>query len=83
LLNRLPRSDLNHPCKIILTWNPILKTKWVYNRFFINKEPDCLICHSNYLDNYYCLNEKYIEILESTKINNPSRWIVYGLGKWE
>lgn len=67
--------------RIILTFNPISSDLWIKERFFDNKEPNCLIIHTTYKDNFY-LEKDYISTLERMAENNPTFYKVYTLGDW-
>jgi phage terminase large subunit len=68
--------------QIILTFNPILKSHWIYKRFFVNqKKEDVKIIKTTYVDNSF-LTEDDIKTIESFKETSPYHWLVYGLGEW-
>jgi len=67
--------------QIILAFNPINKNHWLYK--FCEEEPpeSFLYIHSTYKDNPFLDPENY-KALEEMKIRNPSKYRVYGEGKW-
>jgi len=80
---------------IILLFNPIFKTHWIYKRFFESIETeydfnnDCYtytddtlsILKTTYIDNNY-LGPEEIETLTSMKTISPYHWNVYGKGNF-
>lgn len=73
--------------RIILSFNPIIKTHWIFKEFFTNyfnyEEPfrtkDKLILKTTYLDNKF-LSSDDVEELEGEK--DPYWYSVYTLGNW-
>ena len=97
LENRLRGQDQLLPGinqQLILSFNPVSKANWVYQEFFdigteekrgngyyVAQDPRYKIVHSNYLDNPF-LPASFIETLEKYKINNPTKYEIYALGKF-
>ena len=97
LENRLRGQDCLLPGvnqQLILSFNPVSKANWVYTEFFdmgsekqrgngyyISQDPRYKIVHSNYLDNPF-LPDSFIKTLENYKINNPTKYEIYALGKF-
>lgn len=71
-----------HKCRIILTFNPIYRTHWLYD--YIYKElqgTDCFIHKSTYKDNRF-LDDEYKAKLERFRFTDPYSYQVYALGEW-
>lgn len=67
--------------QIILSWNPISKSSWLYN-FTVEEPPaNSIFHHSTYKDNPF-LNAEYIAALDEMETRNPAKYRVYGLGQW-
>ena len=67
--------------QLLLSWNPISKSSWLY-KFTVVEPPDSsLFHHSTYKDNPF-LNAEYIAALDEMAIRNPAKYRVYGLGEW-
>ena len=66
--------------QIILSWNPINKSHWLYE--FVNNPPESWIfIHSTYRDNPF-LNADYVKSLEELYVRNPQKARVYCDGEW-
>lgn len=73
--------------RITFSFNPVMKTHWIFNEFFGNwddtknvyETDDLLILKTTYKDNKY-LTEDDIRALESEK--DPYYFAVYSLGEW-
>lgn len=86
-LERRMRGRSQHSKRIIMTFNPIMRTHWIYKRFFngvadgqkVFEDNNRLIVHSTYKDNKF-LTEQDIEILENE--TDSYFYDVYTLGKW-
>lgn len=66
--------------QILMAWNPINKTSWLYN--FTQELPDdALYIHSTYKDNPF-LDASYIKQLESLRVTNPAKAKIYCDGNW-
>lgn len=73
-----------HPKKqIILMFNPVSKTNWVYKRFFESGKPekDVKIFHSTYRDNAF-LDSRTKQNLENLLERNPAYYRIYVLGEF-
>lgn len=67
--------------QLILSWNPISKSSWLYG-FTVENPPDnSIYIHSTYKDNPF-LNKEYIAALDEMEKRNPAKYRVYGLGEW-
>ena len=67
--------------QLLLSWNPISKSSWLYN-FTVEMPPESSVfIHSTYKDNPF-LNEEYIAALDEMETRNPAKYRVYGLGEW-
>ena len=67
--------------QIILSWNPISKSSWLYNFTVVEPPASSVFHHSTYKDNPF-LNEEYISALDEMATRNPAKYRVYGLGEW-
>lgn len=73
--------------QIIVDFNPIGKTSWVYKRFFEKNIGNVEKLHYTVLDNHpdYLATEKaqrYVEKLKATKEYNYNLYKIYFLGEW-
>lgn len=67
--------------QLLLSWNPISKSSWLY-KFIVEEPPESSIFHhSTYKDNPF-LNAEYIAALDEMATRNPAKYRVYGLGEW-
>lgn len=67
--------------QLILSWNPISKTSWLY-QFTVKDPPErSEFIHSTYRDNPF-LPAEYVAALEEMKIRNPAKYRIYGDGEW-
>lgn len=67
--------------QLIISFNPISKSHWLYG-YCVKEPPDSsLFHHSTYKDNPF-LNAEYIAALDEMAIRNPAKYRVYGLGEW-
>ena len=64
-----------------LTFNPIVKTSWIYKDFFEKQLYDVESLFVNYWDNPFCPKE-LIQFLQSLKHLDPKRYLVDALGNW-
>lgn len=86
-LKKRLRGKSEHSKHIILAFNPILKTHWIYKEFFTywedNKttyeDDDLLIVKTTYKDNIF-LTKDDIKLLEDE--TDPYYYEVYSLGNW-
>ena len=67
--------------QIIISFNPISKKHWIYERFFDRKDNRAFILKTTYLDNNW-IDEETIKTIEYMKFHNPLYYNVYGLGEW-
>jgi phage terminase large subunit len=67
--------------QILLSWNPISKSSWLYNFTVENPPESSIFHHSTYKDNPF-LNAEYIAALDEMAIRNPAKYRIYGLGEW-
>jgi phage terminase large subunit len=73
-----------HPAgyyQIILTFNPIMVTHWLRQRFFDRKDPNARIKKVTYRDNVF-IPEEYRQKLMGLKDINEALWQVYAEGNW-
>ncbi len=86
-LERRLRGRSYFPKRITLTFNPILKTHWIYKKYFTDwdesgtllKKPNLLILKTTYKDNRF-LEPEDIAVLED---ETDAYWYqVYTLGNW-
>lgn len=67
--------------QIILSWNPISKSSWLYN-FTVEAPPQSSIFHhSTFRDNPF-LNAEYVNALEELYTRNPAKAKVFCDGEW-
>ena len=67
--------------QLILSWNPISKSSWLF-KFTVEEPPTSSIFHhSTYKDNPF-LNAEYVAALDEMAVRNPAKYRVYGLGEW-
>lgn len=67
--------------QLLLSWNPISKSSWLY-KFTVEEPPEnSIFHHSTYKDNPF-LNAEYIAALDEMATRNPAKYRVYGLGEW-
>lgn len=67
--------------QIILTFNPINKKHWLYQRFFVKQDPNATILKTTYVNNQY-LDEHYKDVLEGMRTQDEEFYKVYALGQW-
>lgn len=67
--------------QIIMSFNPISKSSWLYNFCETNPPESFRYIHSTYKDNPF-LNAEYIAALDEMETRNPSKYRVYGKGEW-
>lgn len=67
--------------QLLLSWNPISKSSWLYDFTTVNPPESSVFIHSTYKDNPF-LNAEYIAALDEMAIRNPAKYRVYGLGEW-
>jgi phage terminase large subunit len=68
--------------QIILSFNPISRTSWLYAYFFETLCPaSTYICHSTYRDNRF-IDAKYIEVLKNYENQDYTYYQIYTLGQW-
>lgn len=67
--------------QIIMCWNPISRSSWLYDFCEVNPPNSFLYTHSTYKDNPF-LSDEYIAAIDELEVRNPSKYRVYGLGEW-
>lgn len=67
--------------QIILAWNPISKTSWLYDFTVVNPPANSVFIHSTYKHNPF-LNKEYIEALEELYVRNPQKARIFCDGEW-
>ena len=67
--------------QIILSWNPISKSSYLYNFTVENPPESSIFHHSTYKGNPF-LNEEYVKALDEMEIRNPEKYRIYGRGEW-
>ena len=67
--------------QIIMSFNPISKKSWLYKFCELTPPESFRYLHSTYKDNPF-LSSEYIHTLNEMETRNPSKYRVYGLGKW-
>lgn len=76
---RMRGAALNQ--QLILSWNPISKSSWLYGFTVENPPENSIFHHSTYKDNPF-LNAEYVQALDEMAVRNPAKYRVYGLGEW-
>ena len=67
--------------QLILAWNPISKSSWLF-KFSVEQPPaNSIFIHSTYKDNPF-LSKEYIEALEELYVRNPQKARVFCDGEW-
>lgn len=67
--------------QIMLSFNPISKSSWLYKFCEKNPPKSFRYLHSTYKDNPF-LGEEYIKALDEMELRNPAKYRVYGRGEW-
>ncbi len=67
--------------QIILSFNPINKKHWLYNRFFTQPDPNALVLQTTYTHNRF-LDNHYKDVLEGMQQQDEEFYKVYALGQW-
>jgi phage terminase large subunit len=67
--------------QLLLSWNPISKSSWLYDFTTVNPPENSVFIHSTYKDNPF-LNDEYIAALDEMAVRNPAKYKIYGLGEW-
>ena len=79
-LNLRMRSK-NDGQQIIMSWNPIAKTHWLYDFVVTNPPIDSRTIFSTFKDNPF-LSKEYIAALEDMKDRDPAKARIYYYGEW-
>lgn len=68
--------------QIVMMFNPVSKSNWVYKTFFAQEPPvDTVIIKTTWLDNKF-LPPEYVASLEDMKRTNPVYYQIYALGEF-
>ena len=67
--------------QLILAWNPISKSSWLYKFSVENPPLNSVFIHSTYKDNPF-LNKEYIDALEELYTRNPQKAKIFCDGEW-
>lgn len=67
--------------QLILSWNPISKSSWLFDFTVTNPPANSIFHHSTYKSNPF-LNAEYVAALDEMATRNPAKYRVYGLGEW-
>lgn len=67
--------------QLILAWNPISKSSWLYDFSVGNPPANSIFIHSTYKDNPF-LGAEYISALEELYTRNPQKARVFCDGEW-
>ena len=67
--------------QLILAWNPISKSSWLYDFSVGNPPANSIFIHSTYKDNPF-LSAEYISALEELYTRNPQKARVFCDGEW-
>lgn len=71
------RNETNNYKQIIMTFNPVKTTHWLYNK----QLPDSKVLVTSYKDNPH-LDESYLKMLENMKYEDQEYFDIYALGNW-
>jgi len=66
--------------QMIISFNPISVTNYLYDKFFIRKE-ECTKFKYNVETNKW-INKEYVKKLDSLEFSNKNLWEVYRMGEW-
>lgn len=79
------RGEMPYYKQIILSFNPIDITHWLYDYFFANPsdriKSNTSVIHTTYKDNPY-LDQEYKEVLEGLIEQDVNYYNIYALGNW-
>lgn len=86
-LTKRLRGRTEHSKCVIMAFNPILKTHWIYSEFFkfweddknIYQDEDCLILKTTYKDNMFLTADDRKQLENES---DPYYYNVYSLGNW-
>ena len=79
-LNLRMRGNVQNQ-QIILAWNPISRSSWLF-KFSVEQPPaNSIFIHSTYKDNPF-LSKEYIEALEEVYVRNPQKARIFCDGQW-
>ena len=79
-LNLRMRGNVQNQ-QIILAWNPISRSSWLF-KFSVEQPPaNSIFIHSTYKDNPF-LSKEYIEALEELYVRNPQKARIFCDGQW-
>ena len=67
--------------QLILSWNPISKTSYLYDFTVKNPPANSEYIHSTYKDNPF-LPKDYVAALDEMEIRNPDKYRIFGRGEW-
>lgn len=67
--------------QIILAFNPISKSHWLYNFCEVSPPSSFTYTQSTYKDNPF-LSKEYVASLEEMKVRNPQKARIYCFGEW-
>ena len=67
--------------QILMAWNPISQSSWLYDFTVTNPPVSSVFIHSTFEDNPF-LSEDYKNTIRELKTRNPVKWKIYGLGEW-
>ena len=67
--------------QIIMAFNPISKSHWLYDFCEVNPPENCLYTHSTYKDNPF-LPAETVAAYDADEFRNPAKYRVYGRGEW-
>jgi len=81
IVGTIQRGSDDIASQVDMTFNPINKSNFIYEKFFKEKVYDAHICKADYIHNPFC-PEKAKARLERLKISNPAQYQVDALGNW-
>ena len=67
--------------QIIMSFNPISKSSWLYDFCEVNPPQSFIYTHSTYKDNPF-LPAEYVAAIDELEERNPNKYRIYGRGEW-
>ena len=67
--------------QLTMSFNPIKKKHWIFERFFDRIDDRAFIIKTTYKDNKF-IDEETVKTIEFMKVHNPMYYQVYGLAEW-
>ena len=67
--------------QIIMSFNPVSKSSWLFDFCEINPPESFTYSHSTYKDNPF-LPDEYVKALDEMETRNPDKYRIFGRGEW-